>query len=328
MSRISVIGAGAWGTTLAILLAEKGHDVSLWAYEKELVKQLRELRENKLFLPGFQLPENIRITSRPEETGGAEIFLFVVPTQLLRGVAVRFARSIGPDSLVVSAGKGIEEKTLCLPLEILEQALPTNKLAALSGPNLSAEIARGLPAACVLSSKSTETAQTAQTALMQERFRVYINNDPTGVQLGGALKNVIAIAAGVADGLELGNNAKSALMIRGIAEIARLGSVMGADPRTFAGLSGMGDLITTCASKLSRNHSVGEKLARGKKLKDILAEMKHVAEGVPTAKAALALAKKHRIHLPVTQEVCQVLYEGKNPFQSISDLMTRSATSE
>ncbi|MDD5382111.1 MAG: NAD(P)-dependent glycerol-3-phosphate dehydrogenase [Candidatus Margulisbacteria bacterium] len=326
--RVSIIGAGAWGTTLALLLAEKGQTVTLWVYEKELAGQIQEFRENKTFLPGVQLPESIEAVHSEEQTKNADIFFFSIPTQFLRSTAQRFKNIIRPGSSVVSAGKGIEINSLKLPLAILADELKTTSLAALSGPNLSAEIAKGLPAASVVASATTEVAKTVQTALMLERFRVYINADPLGVQLGGALKNVIAIAAGIADGLELGNNAKAGLMIRGIAEITRLGAAMGADPKTFSGLSGMGDLITTCGSKLSRNHCVGEQLARGKKLSEILAGMKDVAEGVPTAKAALALGRKYQVELPVTKEVCQVLYEGKKPFQSITDLMARSATNE
>lgn len=328
MTKVSVIGAGAWGTTLSILLAEKGNDITLWVYEKELINQMTETRENKRFLPGFQLPESIEITANAEQTKDSEIFIFAVPTQFLRSIGSRFKKNISSSAVVVSASKGIEEKTLELPLDILKAELKIKNLAALSGPNLSAEIARGLPAASVIASENKEIAKLVQDCLMQERFRVYVNSDPLGVQLGGALKNIIAIAAGVADCLELGNNAKAGLMIRGIAEITRLGVAMGAEASTFAGLSGMGDLIATCSSKLSRNHFVGEQLAKGKKLPEILSGMKDVAEGVPTTKAALALGKKHQVELPVTGEIYEVLYKGKKPFQSISDLMLRTATSE
>ncbi|MFH1683295.1 MAG: NAD(P)H-dependent glycerol-3-phosphate dehydrogenase [Candidatus Margulisiibacteriota bacterium] len=326
--RVAVIGAGAWGTTLSILLAEKGHEVTLWVYEKELASQMQKSRENKIFLPGWQLPESIEISPEAEKTEDAQFFIFVVPTQFLRSVAKRFKKIIKSSSIAIAASKGIEEKSLKLPLEILKEELKTNKLSVLSGPNLSAEIAKGLPAASVIASENLEVASLVQQLLMLERFRIYVNNDPTGVQLGGALKNIIAIAAGVADGLDLGNNAKAALLIRGISEITRLGIAMGANPKTFAGLSGMGDLITTCSSKLSRNHYVGEQIAKGKKLSNILASMKDVAEGVPTAKAALSLGEKHQVPLPVTKEVFEVLYQGKNPFRSISDLMTRTPTSE
>lgn len=325
-SRTTVIGAGAWGTTLAVLLAEKGHEVSLWVFERDLAAQMEELRENKVFLPGCQLPASINIITEPNDN--AEILLFAVPTQFLRNTARTWKGQGKKARAVICASKGIEQNTLALPLTILEEELKTGNLAALSGPNLSAEIAQGKPAACVIASKDAVLARYCQEAFTLERFRVYVNTDPVGVQLGGALKNIIAIAAGIADGLELGNNAKAALMIRGFAEIARLGAVMGADPTTFAGLSGMGDLITTCSSRLSRNHCVGEQLAQGKDLKTILAGAKHVAEGVTTTVAALKLAEKLKVELPLTQEVHNVLYKGKSPFDSLNALMTRTPTSE
>jgi glycerol-3-phosphate dehydrogenase (NAD(P)+) len=229
---------------------------------------------------------------------------------------------------MVSASKGIEEKSLRLPLEILSEELKNKNLCVLSGPNLSHEIAKGLPAASVAASREKGTAKAVQESLMLERFRVYTNTDIIGVQLGGSLKNIIAIAAGVADGLNLGDNAKAGLMIRGIAEITRLGVALGAKAETFAGLSGMGDLITTCSSRLSRNHFVGEQIAEGRKLPEILKEMKDIAEGVPTAVAARSLGKKHGVSMPITEQVYQTLYEGKAPYQAITDLMTRSATSE
>jgi glycerol-3-phosphate dehydrogenase (NAD(P)+) len=329
MSRpVAVIGAGAWGTTLALLLAEKKHRVTLWVYEKDLATEFQTRRENTVFLPGYPLPENIAITNDPAAVAGAELLIFAVPTQFLRSIAKRFAGSIKPEATIAAASKGIEQESLKLPLTILAEELSTDNLVALSGPNLSAEIARGLPAVCVAASNKGKSAENVQSALMQERFRLYLNTDPLGVQLGGALKNVIAIAAGVADGLELGNNAKAGLLIRGISEITRLGVVMGAKQQTFTGLSGMGDLITTCSSRLSRNHCVGEQLAKGKKLTEILAGMKEVAEGVPTVKAALALGKKYQVQLPVAEEVYRVLYENKEPLRSISDLMTRTPTSE
>jgi len=326
--KVTIIGAGAWGTTLAILFAEKGHSISLWVYEPDLAKELKELRENKRFLPGFQLSENIEVITDFKPGLEADLVLFVVPTQFLRSIAKQASSLINPQAIILSAGKGIEEKSLKLPLEILKEELKAKKYAALSGPNLSREIAQGLPAAAVVASENKTAAKTVQEALMQERFRVYTSTDPLGVQLGGALKNIIAIAAGVADGLELGNNAKAGLLIRGIAEITRLGVALGARAETFAGLSGMGDLITTCSSKLSRNHRVGEEIAKGKKLKEILANMKAVAEGIPTSKAALALGKKHKIDLPIAQEVYKLLYEGKDAYKAISDLMGREAKKE
>jgi len=328
MKKISVLGAGAWGTTLAILLTEAGNEVTLWSFEKEVADEINKTRENKIFLPGFQVPVNIKATNEAKETESAEIFFIVIPTQFLRSVCQKFKGIITPDKTIVSASKGIELNTQKLPLQIIEEELNNKNLVALSGPNLSKEIAQGLPAAAVAASKNPQLAKMTQEILMLERFRVYANQDPLGVELGGALKNVIAIAAGVVDGLGLGENAKASLIIRGMAEISRLGKAMGAKQETFMGLSGMGDLITTCSSKLSRNHCVGEQISQGKKLKDILTSMKSVSEGVATTKAAMALAKKHQVEMPVTEEIYKVLYEAKNPQQSITDLMTRSATSE
>ena len=328
MSRISVIGAGAWGTTLSILLAENGHDVTLWCYEKERAGRMRELRENRSFLPGFPLGQAIVPTADAQATGGADLFVLTVPTQFLGGTIGQFSKLIPPSAVVVSASKGIEERSLKLPLELIAAAVNNKNLCVLSGPNLSSEIARGLPAAAVAASADLAIAKRVQQCLMQERFRVYTNTDVLGLQLGGALKNVIAIAAGIADGLQLGDNAKAGLLIRGLAEITRLGVAMGAKAETFAGLSGMGDLIATCASRLSRNHLVGESIARGKKLSDILQAMKDVAEGVPTARAARELGKKFKVGLPITEQVNLVLYEGKDPSQAISELMSRAATSE
>lgn len=327
--KLAVIGAGAWGTTLTILLAEKGHRVVLWAYEKELVAKMRERRENNKFLPGFPLPLGVEVTNQPAAATEAEICFFVIPTQFLRPIARQFTESLSPSAMIVSASKGIEDKTLKLPINILTEELKKNeKFCALSGPNLSSEIARGLPAAAVAASKEIAVSKFVQTNLNSERFRVYTNADPIGVQLGGALKNVIAIAAGIVDGLALGDNAKAGLLIRGMVEITRLGVALGAKAETFTGLSGMGDLITTCSSRLSRNHFVGESLAKGKKLPEILKEMKEVAEGVPTAAAARALGRQYNVGLPITEEVYRVLHEGKDPYRAIADLTARAATSE
>jgi len=328
MSRVAVIGAGAWGTTLALLLAENKHQVTLWAFEKELVAEIKEFRENKKFLPGFPLPETIDVTADFADLKGQDAYYFVVPTQHLRSVARQAAKAIGGSAVLVAAGKGIEDKSLKLPLAIIAEETKQENLCVLSGPNLSTEIAKGLPAAAVAASGNDAVAKKVQSMLMSPRFRVYTNNDVIGVQLGGALKNVVAIAAGVVDGLGLGDNAKAGLMIRGLAEIARLGAALGAKQETFAGLSGMGDLITTCSSRLSRNHTVGEQIACGKKLPEILKTMKDIAEGVPTSVAARELGKRHQVPLPITEQVYGILYENKDPYQAISALMTRAAVSE
>jgi glycerol-3-phosphate dehydrogenase (NAD(P)+) len=328
MSRISVIGGGAWGTSLTILLAEKGHAMTFWLFEEDLVAEIKEFHENRRFLPGFQIPETVEITSDPAAAKGSEILFFVVPTQFSRTAARRFAPFVSPSAIIVSAAKGIEEKTLKLPVEILREELKNENLCALSGPNLASEVARGLPAATVVASLEEGNARAVQESLMLDRFRVYTNTDIVGVQLGGALKNVIAIASGIAFGLNLGDNAKSSMMVRGIAEIARLGITLGAKIETFAGLSGIGDLIVTCSSRLSRNHQVGERIAKGEKLKDILTSMKKVAEGVPTTIAARELGNKLKVSLPITEEIYNVLYQGKDPYWAINDLMTRSPKTE
>jgi glycerol-3-phosphate dehydrogenase (NAD(P)+) len=327
---ISVIGAGAWGTAQAILYAEKGHKVRLWIYEKDVLEQIKQGRENKHFLPGFQLPESIEITSDlGQAVNSSKIIFFVVPSPFFRKVVSKLPKDIGKDVILVSAAKGIEEGSLKRMSEVLEEEFPNNKnIAVLSGPNLSKEIAAGKPATTVVASKNDKIAKYLQRIIMQERFRVYTSRDVTGVELGGALKNPIAVAAGIADGLELGNNTKSALLVRGITEITRLGVALGADPLTFAGLSGMGDMIATCSSLLSRNHHVGEELAKGRRLKDILAPMKTVAEGVLTSKAAYALGKKYKVELPIISELHKVMFEGKGAYEALSDLLIRPGKAE
>ena len=327
MAKTAVIGAGAWGTTLSILLAERGHEVMLWSYEAELIPDLIELRENKKYLPGFQLPPAISATGELKEAlSNAQVAIFAVPTQFLSQTIKSSLPYLDPGTILVSASKGIEERSLKLPSVIISELFSGN-IAVLSGPNLAKEIARGLPAATVVAGKK-ETCEVIQKILSSERFRVYINDDLIGVQLGGALKNIIAIAAGVADGFELGDNTKSALLIRSMAEITRLGVSLGAAEKTFAGLSGMGDLITTCSSNLSRNHQVGYELAKGKKLAEILASMKDIAEGVPTCRAVVMLAKQQNVEMPITHEVYQVLFEGKDPYKAIISLLKRTPTSE
>jgi len=328
MSKISIIGAGAWGTTLSIITAENKHAVNLWSYEKDVADAINEVHENKKYLNGFQLPQNIEGLNDIAKAADAEIIIFATPSQYLRDTLQNISRFIKKESVIVSAVKGLEIETQKTMSTVIKEEVPTNNMAVISGPNISKEIARGLPAATVVASKSLEAAKTVQKALNSNRFRVYTNTDVIGTEIGGALKNVIAIAAGVADGLTLGNNAKAALMVRGIAEITRLGVAMGGKTETFSGLSGIGDLITTCSSTLSRNHFVGMEIAKGRKLKDIITKMYDVAEGVPTAKAARELAKKNNVDMPITEEVYQVLYENKDPFKAISSLMQRDLKNE
>ena len=267
---ISIIGAGAWGTTLSILLAEKGFPVKLWVYEKELAEIIKEFRENKWFLPGFPIPSNIDVTSVEKEAAKADYLIFAIPSVHLRSVAKKFSKNINKDAILISATKGLEKESLKRMSEVLKDELGNKNICVLSGPNLSREIAKGLPAASVVASKDEKISKAVQKLLMMERFRIYTNTDVIGVELGGTLKNIIALAAGITDGLELGDNAKAGLMVRGMTEIKRLGAALGAKTETFTGLSGIGDLVTTCSSKLSRNHQVGERLAKGEKLKKIM----------------------------------------------------------
>jgi glycerol-3-phosphate dehydrogenase (NAD(P)+) len=328
MKKVSIIGAGAWGTTLSILAAENGNDVKLWSFEKDVMEHINEFHENKKYLNGFQLPANIEAVSDISKAADSDIILLVTPSQFLRATLKELAKHISNKQIIVSATKGLELSTHKMMTDVIEEELKRKDICVLSGPNISKEIARGLPAATVIASKDEATAKMVQEAMNSKRFRLYTNDDVIGVELGGTLKNVIAIAAGVADGLELGNNAKSALMVRGIAEITRLGVAMGGKAETFAGLSGIGDLITTCSSVLSRNHFIGVEIAKGKKMKDIREKMYDVAEGVPTDKAARELAKKMKIDMPITEEVYQVLYENKDPYKAISSLMQRDLKNE
>jgi len=326
--KISIIGAGAWGTTLSIIAAENKHDVLLWSFEEDVAASINTSRENKKYLNGFQLPQTIEATTDLKKAAASDIILFATPSQYLRETLRNISRFINKDAIMVSAVKGLELETQKTMSTLIKEEIPAKELAVISGPNISKEIARGLPAATVVASANIKTAKSVQSAFNNNRFRVYTNTDVIGTELGGTLKNVIAIAAGVADGLMLGNNAKSALMVRGIAEIMRLGIGLGGKTETFSGLSGIGDLITTCNSTLSRNHFIGVEIAKGRKLSDITTKMYDVAEGVPTAKAARALAKKVKIEMPITEEVYSVLYEGKDPFKAISSLMQRDLKNE
>ena len=328
MSKLSIIGAGAWGTTISILAAENGHSPTIWSFEDDVAKSINELRENKKYLGGFQLPQNIDSTTDIKKASESDIIILVTPSQHLRETLRKMAKHVKKDAVIVSAVKGLEIETQKRMSEVIKDELPCENVAVISGPNISKEIAKGLPAATVSASKNIKTAQFVQKLLNSSRFRVYTNTDVAGVELGGTLKNVIAVAAGVADGMALGNNAKSALMVRGIAEISRLGIAMGGRADTFSGLSGIGDLITTCSSTLSRNHQVGVEISKGCKLNDILSKMNAVAEGVPTAKAAREMAKKLKIEMPITEEVYAVLYEGKDPFKAITQLMQRELKNE
>lgn len=325
--RISVIGAGSWGTTLASLLSEKGHKVRLWVYEPDLAFQMQQLSENPVYLPGHKLPQDMHISSSLEESVKEhDIVVFVVPTPFARTVLTKLSSFVTKKTIIVSATKGIEENTLLLMSGLFKETLPDvepKRLAFLSGPSFAKEVIEKLPTAVSLGYYNSETGRYLQEVFTTAYFRVYTNPDVIGVQIGGALKNVIALASGASDGLGLGSNARAALITRGLAEITRLGVSLGADPLTFSGLSGLGDLILTCTGELSRNRMVGYRLAQGEKLDKILKEMKMVAEGIRTSKAAHELAKRQGVQMPITEQVYAVLYEGKEPKQAVTELMAR-----
>lgn len=330
--KVSVIGAGAWGTTLARLLADKGLHVRLWAYEPEVVNAIRTKQENTLFLPGVKLPPSIAPTaSLAEAVRESELLVFAVPSQAARSVLRQLGPLLSVPLPLISTTKGIEEDSLKLMSEVIRDTLPSpmhRLLTVLSGPSFAIEVSKGQPTAVTLAGGDTELVRRLQMLLMTPVFRVYAGADLIGVQLGGALKNVIALAAGVVDGLGLGHNARAALVTRGLAEMIRLGTAMGADPRTFYGLSGVGDLVLTCTGALSRNHMVGVRLGQGEKLDAILKGMQAVAEGVPTARAASGLAKRFGVDMPIVRQVCAVLFEGKPCRKAVSDLMERVAKEE
>ncbi|MBI5327680.1 MAG: NAD(P)H-dependent glycerol-3-phosphate dehydrogenase [Deltaproteobacteria bacterium] len=332
MEKICVLGAGSWGTTLANILAEKGFDISLWIREEELYHIVLKTRENAFFLPGIKLAQNITPANSIEEAvKGRAVVVCVVPSHGVRDVFQKAAVILPKDAIVVNASKGIEQETLLTVSQILKQTLPKamhKNLSVLSGPTFAKEVSRKLPTAICVASNKKAAAEKVQKLFNTSSFRVYTNNDMLGVELGGALKNVIAISAGISDGLGLGMNARAALITRGLAEMSRLGISMGADAATFAGLSGLGDLVLTCTGELSRNRSVGILIGKGIKLPDILSEMKMVAEGVKTAEAAYALAKKHGVEMPITEQVYRVLYENKSPKHAVMDLMTRRLKEE
>lgn len=332
IQRVAVIGAGAWGTALARLLAGKDLQVRLWAYEAEVVEAIRDKRENTLFLPGIPLPQSLSATtSLADAIQGSDLLIFAVPSHAARSVLRQLEPLLSGPLPMVSATKGIEESTLKLMSQVMEDTLPAGlhcSIAVLSGPSFAVEVCRGQPTVVSLACGDTALTQRLQGLLMTPFFRVYTGTDLIGVQLGGALKNVMALAAGAVDGLDLGHNARAALITRGLAEMVSLGTAMGADPQTFYGPSGLGDLVLTCTGALSRNRAVGERLGRGEKLEDIIKETRAVAEGVRTSRAALGLATRFGVEMPITREVCAVLFEGKSPRQAVTDLMERAAKDE
>lgn len=330
--KIGVIGAGSWGTTLANLLAKKGYQVCLWAYEADLVQRMTSSRINDLYLDSIVLSDNLSFSSDLQTTvAKKDLLLLVPPSQVMRQVMLQALPAIDPSTLIVSASKGIENDSLQTMSEVLDEILPNNlaaQTAFLSGPSFAREVAQGQPTAVAVAARDAAIACRVQEVFSTDYFRVYTNDDVIGVELGGAIKNVIALAAGVSDGLGFGYNARAALITRGLAEMTRMGVAMGANPGTFAGLAGMGDLVLTCTGDLSRNRTVGMELGKGRSLGDILGGMNMVAEGVKTTLSTFELATRLGVDVPITEQMHQILYANKNPRQAVTDLMQRDLKSE
>jgi len=328
MVHIAVIGGGGWGTTLAILLAKKGYDVLLWIYEKDLAQEIQKTRVNMTYLPDVTLPHNIKVSNSIEDVvKDARHIINAVPSQYTRGVFTNVLKYIHRDAQITSVSKGIEKGTLLTVSQILKKLTDRN-VAVLSGPSFAKEVVKKLPTAVTIAHTDSNIRTQLQDIFNTDYFRVYTHDDVLGVELGGALKNVIAIASGISDGLGLGFNARAAIITRGLAEITRLGVAMGAKEETFRGLSGLGDLILTCTAHLSRNYTVGFRLGQGNKLKDILSDMTMVAEGIATAGSAYKLSERYKIEMPIVEQVYKIIYEDKEPAQAVKDLMNRSLKPE
>lgn len=330
--RIGVVGAGSWGTALANLLADKGYTIDWWVFEEDVCRQLTEARENSVFMPGVKLSANLRPSNDlAAVVREKDLVLIVVPSHVMRSVVQQMARSLSPEVILVSASKGIENETLLTMSGVIRQELPqleSDQLAVLSGPSFAREVVEGVPTVVTVASADPGCAQIVQHAFATPRFRVYTQDDIIGVELGGSVKNVIAIATGMLDGLGLGLNTRAAVITRGLTEIRRLGMAMGAKPRTFTGSAGVGDLVLTCTGALSRNHTVGRKIGQGRKLDEVLAEMRMVAEGVKTARSVYNLARRLGVEMPISQAVYQILYENMSPKEAVNQLMTRDLKNE
>lgn len=329
---ISLFGAGSWGTALAVHLASEGRDVTLWARRQDAVDRMRQSGHNPTYLPEVEIPSSVNVTSDlGEAADAASIWALAVPSQNLRSIARQLAPYAREDTTVVSLAKGIENETLQTMSQVLAQELPTvpkENIGVLYGPSHAEEVAEGRPTTVVAAAPTTAQAERIQDAFMTKRLRVYVNTDVIGVEIGGSAKNVLAIAAGISDGVGYGDNAKAALVTRGIAEIRRLGLAMGAKAHTFAGLTGLGDLVVTCMSAHSRNRYLGEQIGRGKTLEEVVDEMDMVAEGVRTTQSVRDLAREHGIEMPITEAVYAILFDGKRPREVVDELMTRSAKRE
>jgi glycerol-3-phosphate dehydrogenase (NAD(P)+) len=330
--KIGVVGAGSWGTALADLLGHKGFKIDLWVFEKDVKEQIESSRENKVFLPGVSLSRNIFPSNDLAGVVKAkDLVLVVVPSHLMRETGKKIQSDISPETIVVSASKGIENKTHLTMSGVLRQILhdtPEDSFAVLSGPSFAREVAEKVPTVVAAASKDQTVARFVQNVFATPYFRVYTNNDMIGVELGGAVKNVIAIASGVIEGLGLGLNARAALITRGLTEMRRLGLKLGANPRTFAGIAGVGDLVLTCTGDVSRNYTVGKKIGEGMKLNEILSEMRMVAEGVKTAKSVYNLSRKLGVEMPICHEIYRILYEDLSPKKAVHRLMTRALKHE
>lgn len=324
MAKISIIGAGSWGTALARLLAVNGHDVVMWSIVEDEIRMLQENHEHLTKLPGVKLPDDIVFTTDMEcAVKGKDILVLAVPSPYTRSTSRTMAPYVSEGQIIVSVAKGIEESTLKVLADVIKEEIPQADVAVLCGPSHAEEVGRGIPTTVVAGAKTRKTAEYIQNVFMNKVFRVYTSPDMMGMELGGALKNVIALAAGIADGLGCGDNTKAALITRGIAEMSRLGVAMGGHIETFNGLTGIGDLIVTCASCHSRNRKAGYLIGQGKTMQEAMDEVKMVVEGVYSAKAAKILAEKYHIDMPIVEEVNQVLFEGKSAKEAMTDLMLR-----
>ena len=329
---ISVFGAGSWGTALANSLAGSGHDVVLWARRPEVARQMSDRRHNPTYLPEVDVHPEITVTSDLEQAAQhGSVWVFATPAQSVRSLAEQLRSWQREPDIIVSVAKGIEQGTLLTTTAVLRDVLPSfppERIGVLYGPSHAEEVAVGKPTTLVAAAPSLEVAERIQQTFMTPRLRVYVNQDVIGVEIGGSVKNVLAIAAGISDGVGYGDNAKAAIVTRGMAEIQRLGVALGADPHTFAGLAGIGDVVVTCMSRHSRNRHLGEEIGRGKPLQQVQEEMKMVAEGVTTTASTYELARRHGIEMPITAAVHAILFEGKEPDHAVEDLMTRAATRE
>ena len=324
MAKIGILGAGSWGIALALLLYNNGHEVRVWSIDEKEVDMLKTKREHKSKLPGVKLPEDMHFTNvLSEAIVEQDCVIMAVPSAFTRATAKQMKAYIVPGQIIVNVAKGIEESTCMTLSEQIEEELEEADVAVLSGPSHAEEVSRGLPTTCVIGAATEKTASYLQKLFMCETFRVYISPDIMGIELGGALKNVIALAAGAADGMGYGDNTKAALITRGIAEIARLGTIMGGKQETFSGLTGIGDLIVTCASVHSRNRKAGYLIGQGKTMQEAMDEVEMVVEGVYSAKAAMALARKYNVSMPIVEQVNEVLFEGKDAKEAVKELMLR-----